>query len=295
MKTPELTIALPVYNGSAGLSAAIDSLLAQSFTDFTLHISDNASTDSTQKICEEAAARDSRIVYTRQKENIGAFLNFRLLLEQAKTPYFMWAADDDSWDNTFVENNLMQLKANSKATASISKVMFHNKGVPVRHSDSTYPLEGSLSENLHRFLANPGDASRLYAVHRTEGLKRSFPQISPFHCFDWLIIALTLREGRYLEWPEVLMSRSIADPNRYTKQVRNDNSSWLTHLFPALPFTAQLIRRVGLRYLTSIAIELVQLNAVQHDNYVRYYYPKWYKIYHPGFGFRTLLRRLLAP
>jgi hypothetical protein len=135
----------------------------------------------------------------------------------------------------------------------------------------------------------------LYGVHRTEGLKGSFPQISPFHCFDWLIIALTLREGHYLEWPEVLMSRSIADPNRYTKQVRNDNSSWLTQLFPALPFTTQLIRRVGLRYLPSIAFDLVQLNAVQHDNYVRYYYPKWYKIYHPGFGFRTLLRRLLAP
>jgi glycosyltransferase involved in cell wall biosynthesis len=295
MKTPELTIAVPVYNGSAGLSAAIDSLLAQSFSDFALHISDNASTDSTQKICEEAAARDSRIVYTRQKENIGGVLNFQFLLEQAKTPYFMWAAHDDSWNSTFVEKNLMQLKANSKATASISKIVFHHEGVPVRHSDSTYPLDGSCAENLHRFLVNPGDNSRFYGVHRTEALKKSFPQISAFHCFDWLIIALTLREGHYLEWPEVLMSRSIADPNRYTKQVRNDNSSWLTHLFPALPFTTQLIRRLGLRYLPSIAVDLVQLNAVQHDNYVRYYYPKWYKIYHPGFGFRTLLRRLLAP
>jgi glycosyltransferase involved in cell wall biosynthesis len=295
MKIPELTIGLAVYNGSVSLSAAIDSLLAQSFTDFILHISDNASTDSTQKICEEAAARDSRIFYTRQNENIGAFLNFRFVLEQAKTPYFMWAAHDDSWDQTFVEKNLMQLRTNLKATASTSKVMFHNKGARVRHSDSTFPLEGSCAENLHRFLANPGDGSRLYAVHRTEGLKRSFPQLPPFHCFDWLIIALTLREGHYLEWPEVLMSRSVAEPNRYTKQVRNDNSSWLTHLFPALPFTGQLVRCLGLRYLPSIAVDLFQLNAVQHDNYVRYYYPKWFKMYHPGFGFRTLLRRFLAP
>jgi len=295
MKTPELTIGLPVYNGSVSLSAAIDNLLTQSFTNFTLHISDNSSTDSTQKICEEAAAQDSRITYTRQNENIGAAPNFRFLLDQAKTPFFMWAAHDDSWDQTFVEKNLMQLKANSKATASISKVMFQNKGAPVRHSDSTYPLEGSFSENLHRFLANPGDASRLYAVHRTEGLKRSLPQLSRFHCFDWLIIALTLREGHYLEWPEVLMSRSVAEPYTYTKQVRNDNSSWLTCLFPALPFTTQLIRRVGLRYLPTIALDLVRLNAVQHSNYVQYYYPKWFKIYHPGFGIGTLLRRFLAP
>jgi glycosyltransferase involved in cell wall biosynthesis len=100
---PELTIGLAVYNGSAGVSAALGSLLAQSFTDFTLHISDNASTDSTQEICERAAARDSRIVFTRQRENIGALRNFRFLLEQAQTPYFMWAAHDDSWSPTFVE------------------------------------------------------------------------------------------------------------------------------------------------------------------------------------------------
>jgi glycosyltransferase involved in cell wall biosynthesis len=298
MKTPELTIGLAVYNGSSGLSAALDSLLAQSFTDFTLHISDNASTDSTQAICEQAAARDSRVVYTRQKENIGGFLNFRFLLEQAKTPYFMWAAHDDSWSPTFVEKNVMQLKANSKATASMSKVMFYHEGTPARYSDATFPLEGSCAENLHRFLANPGDASRFYAVHRTETLKRSFPKISPFHCFDWLIIALTLREGHYLEWPEVLMSRSLANPGRYTKQVRNDNSSWLTRLFPAIPFTIQLLRRLELSYLPSIAFDLVQINVLQHSNYVRYYYPKWHSmeqgIYRRS-GFRTLLKRFMAP
>ena len=297
MKTPELTIGLAVYNGAAGLSAAIDSLLAQTFTNFTLHISDNASTDSTQGICEEVAARDNRIVYTRQKENIGPLLNFRFLLEQANTPYFMWAAHDDSWESTFVEKNLSQLKLNSAATASISKIMFHDKGAPARYSDSTFPLEGSCAENLHRFLANPGDASRWYSVHRTQGLKRSFPQFRQFHCFDWLIVALSLREGYYLEWPEVLMSRSIANPDRYTKQVRSDNSFWLTRLFPALPFTVKLIRCLGFRYLPSIAFDLVQLNVIQHSNYIRYYYPRWHSMEQTVYrrsGFRTLLKRFMA-
>ena len=299
MKTPELTIGLPVYNGgSTGLSEAIDSLLAQSFTDFVLHISDNASTDSTQKICEEAAARDSRVVYTRQKENIGGFRNLRFVLEQATTDYFMWAAHDDSWSETFAEKNLMQLKNNPKATASVSKVMLHRDGVPVRHSNSTFPLEGSREENLHRFLAEPGDSSRLYAVHRTEALKRSFPHISSFHCFDWLVVALTLREGHYLEYPEVLMSRAMADPGKYTKQVRNDNPSWLTRLFPALPFSSQLIRRLGLRYLPSVGFDLIQINVIQHSNYVRYYYPKLHgleqRLYRRS-GFRSLFKRFLTP
>jgi glycosyltransferase involved in cell wall biosynthesis len=298
MKTPELTIGLAVYNGSAGLPAAIDSLLTQTFTDFTLHISDNASTDSTQRICEEAAGRDRRIIYTRQNVDIGAARNFRFLLQQAKTPYFMWAAHDDSWSPTFVERNLAQLNANPKATASISKVVFHDQGTPVRYSNSTFPLEESCAENLHRFLVEPGDVSRWYAVHRTEGLKRSFPEGASFHCFDWLVVALTLREGDYLEWPEVLMSRSIAKPNHYAKQVRNDNSSWLSRLFPALPFTMQLIRRLELRYLPSIAFDLYQVNVVQHNNYIRYYYPRWHRmeqtIYQRS-GFRALMKRFMAP
>ena len=46
---PKVTIGLPVYNGELSLSQSIDSVLKQSFTDFELIISDNASTDSTIK------------------------------------------------------------------------------------------------------------------------------------------------------------------------------------------------------------------------------------------------------
>ena len=52
-KTPTLTIGLPVYNGENSVKKSIDSLLCQTFTDFELIISDNASTDSTSDICRE--------------------------------------------------------------------------------------------------------------------------------------------------------------------------------------------------------------------------------------------------
>lgn len=76
---------------------AIDSLLAQTFSDFELIISDNASTDSTQLICEEYAQRDKRIRYIRQPHNMGASWNFQYVLSQATEKYFMWAAADDTW------------------------------------------------------------------------------------------------------------------------------------------------------------------------------------------------------
>jgi glycosyltransferase involved in cell wall biosynthesis len=72
---PPLTIGLPVYNGQNYLSESLDSLLAQTYPDLELIISDNASVDGTEAICRDYAARDGRIRYVRQQANIGAGLS----------------------------------------------------------------------------------------------------------------------------------------------------------------------------------------------------------------------------
>jgi glycosyltransferase involved in cell wall biosynthesis len=94
-KAVRLTFGMPVYNGQAFLHQAIDSVLAQSFESWELIISDNASTDQTQAICEEYARNYENICYTRQETNIGAFANFANLLSLARGEYFKWIAYDD--------------------------------------------------------------------------------------------------------------------------------------------------------------------------------------------------------
>jgi len=98
-----VTIGLPVFNGERHLREAMDSLLAQSFRNFELIVSDNASTDSTAEIIAEYLAVDSRIKYVRQAENIGATANFLYTLKQAKTDLFMWASHDDIWATNWLE------------------------------------------------------------------------------------------------------------------------------------------------------------------------------------------------
>jgi glycosyltransferase involved in cell wall biosynthesis len=100
---PLVSIGLPVYNGEKYVREAIDSLLAQSLTDFELLISDNASTDDTRRICEAYARRDSRVRYLRQPENIGAGRNFEFVLDNARGKFFMWAAHDDAWAANWLE------------------------------------------------------------------------------------------------------------------------------------------------------------------------------------------------
>jgi glycosyltransferase involved in cell wall biosynthesis len=100
---PEVSIGMPVYNGENFIREALDSLLAQTFTDFELIISDNASTDGTEAICREYASHDSRIRYVRQNENRGACANFQFVLDEAIGKYFMWAACDDHWEKHFLD------------------------------------------------------------------------------------------------------------------------------------------------------------------------------------------------
>ena len=100
---PQVSIGMPVFNGEKFICEALDSLLAQTFTDFELIISDNASTDGTEAICGEYAAKDSRIRYVRQAENLGPAANFKYVLDVAVGEYFMWAAADDLWAPNFID------------------------------------------------------------------------------------------------------------------------------------------------------------------------------------------------
>src|SRR6185437_3413175 len=82
-----VTVAVPVYNGERFLRQCLDSLLSQTYRDFVLVISDNASTDRTQEICESYANADARVRYHRNAVNVGLYGNFNLLLGLVRTPY----------------------------------------------------------------------------------------------------------------------------------------------------------------------------------------------------------------
>ena len=92
---PFVSIGFPVYNGDNFLEESFTSILHQTYEDFELIISDNASTDRTQEICKEYALKDNRIKYFRNNENLGAAWNFNRVFELSSGKYFKWSAHDD--------------------------------------------------------------------------------------------------------------------------------------------------------------------------------------------------------
>ena len=109
-RNPKVTIGLPVYNGAEFLAKALDSLLAQTFGDFELIISDNASDDDTGQIGRRYALRDPRVRYYLNAQNIGAAPNFNRTVELSRGEFFMWAAHDDLWDPSYLENCVAALE-----------------------------------------------------------------------------------------------------------------------------------------------------------------------------------------
>jgi glycosyltransferase involved in cell wall biosynthesis len=99
---PLVTIGLPVYNSERFVEQSLNSLLGQTYPDFVLIISDNASTDSTPLICKRYAEADARIKYLRNPANIGNPRNFNRIAELTETPFLKWATADDYWDKEFL-------------------------------------------------------------------------------------------------------------------------------------------------------------------------------------------------
>lgn len=153
---PKVSIGLPVYNGGKYLSQALGALLGQTYPHFELILSDNASTDSTEAICKDYAARDPRIRYVRQAENLGAVRNFEFTLEQATGEFFMWAAHDDLWSPDFIEDALGVIREKS---ADFAFPLFRLKSIRLG-------IYKTLPRDLFAFVESPSREERVLSFTR---------------------------------------------------------------------------------------------------------------------------------
>lgn len=119
---PTVTIGLPVYNGENFVSEAIESVLAQTFTDYELVICDNASTDHTARICQRYAQQDARIRYYRNARNEGPAWNYNRTFALARGRYFKWVAHDDKFEPEMLEKLLEPLEQHPEAVLGFAQV-----------------------------------------------------------------------------------------------------------------------------------------------------------------------------
>ena len=106
----KVDILLATYNGEQYLKEQLDSILAQSYNEFRLLISDDASTDDTIRILKEYEEKDNRITVFFQKENSGVIKNFEFLLERVENEYYMFSDQDDIWKEDKIEKSIKRIE-----------------------------------------------------------------------------------------------------------------------------------------------------------------------------------------
>lgn len=139
---PRLAIGMPVYNGERFVEEALNSLLAQTYRDFELVVCDNASTDRTPDIVASVMARDPRVSYTRNAQNIGASPNFARVATLTKAPFFKWAAHDDLHAPGYLAACMAILEADPTVVLAHSDTLYINQ--------SGEPLAKGSREGLFR-------------------------------------------------------------------------------------------------------------------------------------------------
>ena len=214
--SPPLFIGMPVYNGGSYLAKSLESLIAQSFVDWELLISDNGSIDNTKAIALDFVERDSRIRYVSQPKNFGAVRNFIFLLEQCKSSFFMWAAADDLWEQYFLERCIGHLQGNPKIGMAFTGIRNIDQfGRQIRAYPDFFKFSGRASfRAVRRFLLSPeimGKANLIYSVYRTdicrEAMKRAPLNESWGSDMAFVLAAISL-SGVWIDH-EVLFSKRI--------------------------------------------------------------------------------------
>src|SRR5688500_6593822 len=208
MDQSRVTVLIPTYNRAHWLGGAIDSVLAQTYRDFHLVVSDNASTDATREVV--ARYDDPRLTYVRRETNCGLNAHYNSWFQRVGSEYLFIVPDDDRLAPDAVELTVAALDANPRAGfvhGRVDVVDAHGAVIAAAH-DMT-GLSGDTVERGDEFIRRSMAMS--YRVHastvnlRTEAVRsclldeRDYPVTDLGH---WMRVAL--------DWDVVFLARTLA-------------------------------------------------------------------------------------
>lgn len=226
--SPPVAIGVPVYNGAPFLATELDSLLAQSFTDFAIVICDNASTDATEEICRDYAARDSRVTYHRNAKNLGASANFNLTFERSSSEYFKWASADDVHDPEFLTACMDAMKPEPLVSLVYPRTLLIDvDGTPIGPYDDNLDLRATdPSARLRKFAQNWSLGNPSMGLVRRSAMNRT-GLLRPHAGSDILLLGELALRGKILELPQRLFLRRIhGGTSRRANVTRHEVAAW---------------------------------------------------------------------
>ena len=121
---PVISVVMPANNAAKFISAAIESVLSQTYADFELIVIDDCSKDQTYSIAKSYAQRDSRIVLLQNRQNFGVSATRNYGVNTARGEWVAFLDSDDMWRNDKLEKQLALLREYPDAKISYTASSF---------------------------------------------------------------------------------------------------------------------------------------------------------------------------
>jgi glycosyltransferase involved in cell wall biosynthesis len=181
---PLVAIGMPIYNNEKHIYESLASIINQDYNNLIINIVDDCSTDKTGEICQKFALNDSRIKYTRNKENIGGGLNFLKTIDKTlneNSKYLFYARGDAFYSKSVVRKCIKSLENNDKIVLAypIPHWVSSNSRIIKDKKVSYY---SSVDNNVlsRSAMAVWNKPFQLYGIMRSNDVKSFFLKYSPF-------------------------------------------------------------------------------------------------------------------
>jgi len=214
---PLVSIGIPTYNRAKLLKRSIESLLSQDYENIEILISDNASTDNTQEVCQHYVQKDSRIKYVQHATNHGPGENFSYVLLNATGQFFMWLGDDDWLDSDYISKCVNQL-INDKVFSLVSGTSKYYKGNINCYDGSVFSLLSNFWwQRMISYYWQVADNGMFYGVMRTHQIK----QVKMMNTMggDWLLIANIVFMGKVKVFSDISVHRELGGASTNFKKI----------------------------------------------------------------------------
>jgi glycosyltransferase involved in cell wall biosynthesis len=224
---PRVSMGMPVFNGEEYLEAALRSLLAQTYPDFELIVSDNASTDRTAEICRDFAAQDQRIRYHRNPVNIGFCRNQNSVIERATAEFFLLTHHDDVRHPEYLARTLEVLDADPAVVVCYTMTRdIDERGRPLPREELPLRLgSANLRERFRDIILDQHFCEADFGLTRL-GVLRQTKLHGEFADSDRVLLAELILHGRFHRIPEYLFFRrahaaqsTAVAPDRHTRTI----------------------------------------------------------------------------
>ena len=204
---PLVSVGIPTYNRASHLVRALESVLAQDYPSLEVILSDNASTDETEQVGRDYAARDPRVKYFRQTINLGLTRNFLEAFQKGHGPYFMWLADDDWLDPGYITACVTALESDPGLVLAAGRARSYREGEIIGDGVLMNLDQTSPAKRLLRYYAKVGDNGTFYGVGRRAAMERmTFVNTIGG---DWLCIASLAYQGQIRTLEQVRVHRQL--------------------------------------------------------------------------------------